>query len=91
MAIVDMHMAGMSMHLAGFMPNGDRPENHQSQDRNAAAENPGMELRSQQIIEHSAAIHLNGDEAEQTRHQNGEQLLCEICTDSFTIVMMVMV
>jgi hypothetical protein len=50
MAIVDMHMAGMSMHLAGFMPNGDRPENHQSQDRNAATENPGMELRSQQII-----------------------------------------
>ena len=50
MAIVDMHMASMSLYLAGLMPDGYCSENHQSQDGNAAAENPGMELRSQQIV-----------------------------------------
>lgn len=91
MAIMDMHMAGMNLYLARFMPDGDCPENHKNQNSNAAAKHPGVKLRSQQIVEHSAAVHLNGNEAEQTRDQNGEQLLCEICTDSFTIVMMVMV
>jgi hypothetical protein len=78
------------LHRAGFLPDGDRAQDHESENADPAVEHGVVEARREEA-EAIGAIHLDRREADEPAHEDGQQLLREVIAGGFAVVMMVIV